>query len=507
MSITSLRTCAIAFLVVAGTGCRDAKQSRGPSSTPTDTPPESVAFAPPGEPVTGERFVSDAELAAWVKSDGSEQWFALYLNDVKAGYAVLINRPTRDGEPGGYMTHVMATLSVDGDDITLEEDSYYEGVPPYRLVETSSTETTDAGRSMHRYVVHSDRIEVHGIVDGRETAPRALPPTCEVLEDSLATSIADPTRLRVGQTASYCNFDPNDEATERERATVVAIDKRRIAGVDTTVAEIDMVSEGEQQSMRVVIAAGATTLEVRHGAALRLEATDKTTAMSDVRGMTMMDSMVPIATALGNPKARTELSLVVSVPDGFEIPTGPNQRVSRRDDGRYLVDITRGPGPVVTADERRAALATTSRFDANHPAIVARARALTAGRSDRTDQVRSISRWVYRTMDASLATNLSTASQVLDRRAGDCTEYTLLFVALARAAGIPAREVGGVTYAGDELQAFGWHAWAEVDIDGRWVQVDPSWDEPVANATHLKLGAGENDESSAAMSALELAVP
>ena len=46
----------------------------------------------------------------------------------------------------------------------------------------------------------------------------------------------------------------------------------------------------------------------------------------------------------------------------------------------------------------------------------------------------------------------------------------MLFVALARAAGIPSREAGGYMYMGDKLKAFGGHAWCEVVLDGHWVE-------------------------------------
>jgi transglutaminase-like putative cysteine protease len=57
---------------------------------------------------------------------------------------------------------------------------------------------------------------------------------------------------------------------------------------------------------------------------------------------------------------------------------------------------------------------------------------------------------------------------------------------------------------GDGIQRFGWHAWAEVDLDGRWVQVDPSWGEPLANATHLTLGVGDEADWVAALGGLDI---
>ncbi len=70
--------------------------------------------------------------------------------------------------------------------------------------------------------------------------------------------------------------------------------------------------------------------------------------------------------------------------------------------------------------------------------------------------------------------NLS-VDEILDSPRGDCTEHALLFVTLARAAGLPAREVSGLLYLGDEKQKYSAHVWAEVEIDGDWLSVDPTW--------------------------------
>ena len=46
-----------------------------------------------------------------------------------------------------------------------------------------------------------------------------------------------------------------------------------------------------------------------------------------------------------------------------------------------------------------------------------------------------------------------TVADIMEKKSGDCTEHALLFVTLARALGIPAREVSGIYYA-DELGGF-----------------------------------------------------
>ena len=64
-----------------------------------------------------------------------------------------------------------------------------------------------------------------------------------------------------------------------------------------------------------------------------------------------------------------------------------------------------------------------------------------------------------------------------------CTEFTDLFVAIARAAGIPAREINGFAYTNDPalrpvgLAADVLHAWPQYwDANRRiWVNIDPTW--------------------------------
>ena len=56
---------------------------------------------------------------------------------------------------------------------------------------------------------------------------------------------------------------------------------------------------------------------------------------------------------------------------------------------------------------------------------------------------------------------------------GDCSEYAYLVAALSRAAGVPARVMGGfVVPSNAVLKANEYHNWAEVYVDGRWQLVD-----------------------------------
>ena len=95
--------------------------------------------------------------------------------------------------------------------------------------------------------------------------------------------------------------------------------------------------------------------------------------------------------------------------------------------------------------------------------------------------------------------SLPSALEVLRTKVGDCNEHTVLFVAMARALGIPARINVGVAYVHG---AFYYHAWPEVYIDegkgrGLWLPVDPTFNQFPADATHVRLARGGLDKQTA----------
>jgi hypothetical protein len=80
----------------------------------------------------------------------------------------------------------------------------------------------------------------------------------------------------------------------------------------------------------------------------------------------------------------------------------------------------------------------------------------------------------------------ATAAEVARSREGDCTEHAVLLAALARARGIPARVAMGLVYV-ERAQAFLYHMWTEVYIDGRWIPIDATLARGGIGAGHLKL--------------------
>lgn len=80
---------------------------------------------------------------------------------------------------------------------------------------------------------------------------------------------------------------------------------------------------------------------------------------------------------------------------------------------------------------------------------------------------------------------LSGIREILQSRAGVCTEYARLFNTLARIALIPSLIVDGA--ACGEYQNCRGHAWNMIYYNGAWIDVDPTWDlmSGVVSSSHI----------------------
>jgi transglutaminase-like putative cysteine protease len=133
-----------------------------------------------------------------------------------------------------------------------------------------------------------------------------------------------------------------------------------------------------------------------------------------------------------------------------------------------------------------------SLIESTAPEIVTEAQNATRGVTGDRARAERLTRHVNAILEKKPTVSIPSAREVLRTRVGDCNEHTVLYVAMARAIGIPARiAVGLVSVHG----AFYYHAWPEVYLsDGRprglWLPVDPTLNEFPADATHLRLARG-----------------
>jgi len=92
------------------------------------------------------------------------------------------------------------------------------------------------------------------------------------------------------------------------------------------------------------------------------------------------------------------------------------------------------------------------------------------------DPVKDVSVFVYNHIsDKKLGIPLLPASMILTGRAGDCTEHSILTIALLRTLRIPSRAVMGIILSENfsgRNNVFVYHMWVEAYKSGKWVLVD-----------------------------------
>ncbi len=110
------------------------------------------------------------------------------------------------------------------------------------------------------------------------------------------------------------------------------------------------------------------------------------------------------------------------------------------------------------------------------------------------EAVAALSSWVYVNVvyDSKYKDEALDSSATLAVGRGTCDEKAHLLEAFLRSRGIPARHVVGFAYSGVDWQP---HAWVEAVINGKWVPVDPTFNELFfIDATHIRLAVGRDQE-------------
>jgi len=167
---------------------------------------------------------------------------------------------------------------------------------------------------------------------------------------------------------------------------------------------------------------------------------------------------------------------------------------------RRAADLEAGP----LDPERLRYLAPEPLIESDDPAIQAETAKVVKGIQKPAERAERLLRHVNLLIDKRPTVSLPSAAEVLRTRVGDCNEHTVLYVAMARAAGLPARIAVGLVYL---YGAFHYHAWAEVYLEGPrgrgvWWPVDPTFNQFPADPSHLRLARGGLDKQASIVSVI-----
>jgi len=439
-----------------------------------------------------------------------KDWYGLYMfGGQKVGYAVTELGPIERRGQNAYKlevtTHLeFAMLGIEQKFETVETRIYG---PDGALVWLSVDVPQPLGEPMQF---------VGELVDGKfrltkkmanQEQSLLIEPPQETLRDALEEAAMINENTKVGDSHESHIYEPilRMEETLRARSVVAAMEDTVYNGVPTRVFQVEttILDTGLVSTSRVT--AEGELLEQRVGGfTMRLE--DEALA-KDVKYSVdlVVSGAIMTARPIEDPRRVTEMtvriggltdeSLVVNDErQSYSVPA-PDSTAESLQVGLYRLTVKKDdldavpPATVPMRAERFGSALKPSVFvQSSDEKIVELARSIVGDETDAVRAMERINQWVYRNLRKEFTASMSNALDTLERKGGDCTEHSVLFVALARAVGLPAREVGGIVYS--EEGGFFFHQWAEVYV-GRWVATDPTFDQPVADATHIKFTEGD----------------
>ncbi|HTN53667.1 MAG TPA: transglutaminase-like domain-containing protein [Anaeromyxobacter sp.] len=444
------------------------------------------------------------------------EWFGLYLVGKKAGWSrVELVRELRDGkEVLVGRSEMLLHVNVGGNEVERRqtEERVWEARPGGRLLSFKAVFSGDGGdrtvsgtcaKDRCRAVLESAAGKEERDVDGvTETAD---------LADGVRLAAARRTAVR-GRQLDLMKLrvrEMQDVYTRRERVAG--------AGVQEEVSVVEESEVGDRLAVQYQVADDGRIVEMRHGEAIvgRPESAEQARALDQVDLFTL--GRVPVPRALPRTVPASITYQLQGLPPSFVEKGDPRQRFERGPGGATLLTVTaRIPAaadpakdtPLARAGQgaRKEDLASTPQADADTPSVAALASEVAGGTPGTYAAALKLSDWVYRNLEKAYGASHDRASEVIETRKGDCTEHSILLVALARALGIPARQVYGLVYAryADGKDALYWHAWAEVRSAGEWIAVDPIFGQPVADATHVALGRDRQEDAIGLLGALKV---
>lgn len=134
-----------------------------------------------------------------------------------------------------------------------------------------------------------------------------------------------------------------------------------------------------------------------------------------------------------------------------------------------------------------------SLVQSDDPQIIALAGSVAADTTDKLRIAMELEKLVKQHVsNKSFSQALSSASEVLRSREGDCTEHAVLLAALCRARQIPSRVAIGLVYF-EPVKGFAYHMWTEVWDGARWVPLDATLGLGGIGAGHLKVSSSNLD--------------
>ena len=425
-----------------------------------------------------------------------EDWYGLYLNGQKSGFAMNSVAVDKDGTIS-VIEDARFKLKMNNVPQDLRTYSKRDYSPEGTLLRFNQQVQDMTGQSEFTGVVDAQGLKVVSKVGGT-TKEERLPIPKETLRDALKQSLlANPT-AKVGDKIAYTYFEPMVPGEIEGRSEIVGLETRVLEGAPTKVFKIQTHLEFMSLDTVSYVTEHGTLLEdITAGMiTMRLEPKEAAQDVNYVNDV-LVSNAAYIDKPIKDPRGRKSLRLVVKGPlTSAHLFNDERQFLTQKGDAfdftaRAIPMNGFTPVKIPITEPSVAEWQKPTRFvQSDDQRLIDKAHEIIGEEKDAKKISDLLCAWVNQNVRTTFSARLTNALEVFNSLEGDCTEHSILFIGLARAAGLPAREVAGLIYTDIDKPGFYFHQWAKVWI-GKWIDVDPTFDQPLADVTHIKLGEGD----------------
>ena len=399
-----------------------------------------------------------------------ERWYKLTLDDRHVGY--LHSRTWRDRAGNWQFATDLRFVLAPGEPVAILDNLTFAHRAPFTLISArhedrrrGELQQVSVTRSAAGYtaLIHTD-----GEVDTRHEARLEWEYS---LEDYLAfENWLHKAHPRIGATMTVPTLD-------LERLSVI---KKNHRVIDRNPIGYAVENPAVQYPTRIQLDANYTPVSLEMAGLFSLTRTTEAAALAPRTALQSGSYFIPTDQAIKDHHNVERLVLKVMGPEAI---TGIWPQLNAHDDGWTMTlhanPLTDSYGADYTGE--------TTEFPSSSLRVARLARQAVEGADTTAEQVSLLTRFVHEYLRYRPGASQRSVLALLDRPVGDCTEFADLFTTLARALNIPARTIFGLAYAERPSPAFAFHAWNEVEVDGAWQAVDPTWNQVRVDATHIPL--------------------
>ena len=446
------------------------------------------------------------------KKENKQYWYGLYLGNEKVGW-LLIKSKTYQSDKFNqpiFEENIELSLSIkepnnDGkffvSTTKISVKGIYEANAPFKLIEQHEIYQKDETESSILAEAQGLNFKIEYKDNNEKNSNEILLENFDYsLYDTLATYAwyANDTK-KVNDVISNIEFSFQDLKYILTQNTIEEITKKKVSGVDFTYYKVNSLDRGEieEENLSFQSLIDQNGLEIKFFIGdfeLRLE-TEKNAKNTELVSDVFVDLGIVVENSFPPDFYDKNSSMVTYevIGDASSIYKKGNHSYKVLEDGTKILTVGADENQdqfflmeSATIEQRKYYLNDTPSFPHNSKIVKGLSKEALLEEKNDIKKLFKLSEFVSDYVVDDYESNSLSVFDVIERKIGDCTEHTQLFVNLARAAGMPAREVMGWVYDGtNKLMP---HAWAEVavntvDENFLWIPVDPTWN--IVNPTNL----------------------